>query len=1115
MRIPWKRIIHYFLAVFVLASCGAAPVTPTRVETQDIASLHKPTPTRVEAQDIASLPSPTAPPVASLGDPASPQTPAGVDLDVTFISRDPIYYMYCVEYPDDLPQLCPGHADDQHWPEEGELVTFTAHVVNKGTSASPAFDYEWAIDDTVVLTGTLPGLASGAETTSTYQWVWAHQMEGDKVLDDHDVSFRADPQNLVAETYESNNSIKDRTNALSFILTITAEMYAEYNMPVDPIYPYSAEDWLQKQIAMINTNLAAAVYPATPEGATVRVRIDTIQIAESNPEPDFHHDGGWFIDRDLRAGASAYYDPATDIDWGLVHELAHQMGLIDLYASNIYQTSVYVLNQNGRQTNFGFEWPRGGIMGGGDIYPYNDWNMYDSHTAGGLSSNYGYRNGYYGVYQYDIPLQNNFLVLDSAGNPAPGVTVTLYQRTPGLWDWTGHTGLDNTPEISGTTDDAGIFPLPNRPAGGGAVTEIGHVLHDNPFGKIDFIGGNNRFLVKLSQGAHEEFFWLDVTAFNLAYWLGDTAEHTFVLNSHVPTAGAPAAPVLEPVKVAGYDIELCWQPSATPGVTYTRIYRANPPDYLYTLVAKLPASQTCFSETLPGGWYGGFVYTATAVNSDWLESGFSNAAWAPRLVNPTAVTSLPDGRSLILDAQNGFAVLEQDAAGHFLGNLGSVHYHLENSAYMAVDANGHLLLNHPGDWYVGRQSVRIADVELTPVLEIGEAGSDPGEFSSPAGVASWGEACTYGGPYTDDSDTLLLAHYDGSFDGTQGEVGSPSGAMLVEGLYGQGAAVGYGDRLSYAAEGNLDLNQGTIEFWLKPDWNGDDMESYTFFEMGYEWFNRMRIMKDGANNLRFMVWDDDTEYGVAFNVGDWLAGEWHHIAATWQGDEIALYIDGLQVGTSEGVTMPAALVDKLFVGSAALDPQYAQGVIDELRISSTARVGNSATCNRILVADSGNHRLQAFDSLGNFLSEFGEFGSDEGQFNNPAGVAVDSSGRVLVADSSNDRIVVLDFDGVSFTYLDAYTADLSGPTGLAVDAAGNIYIADTGNDRIAVLSPDGSFLREHTAPNDGSGGEFSLPRGLAVRPDGVIIVADTGNARVVRITPPHIVLLPLVARLGY
>ena len=199
-----------------------------------------------------------------------------------------------------------------------------------------------------------------------------------------------------------------------------------------------------------------------------------------------------------------------------------------------------------------------------------------------------------------------------------------------------------------------------------------------PFGVVDFIGANNRFLVKLSQGAHEEFFWLDITAFNLAYWLGNTeAIHLCDQTRTYRQRLRRPAPSLEPVKVEGYDIELCWQPSASPGVTLTRLYRANPPDYLYTQVAELPASQACYSETLPGGWYGGFVYIVSAVNSSGVESGFSNSAWAPRLINPTAVTILPDGRSLILDAQNGYAILEQDEAGNYLGNLGSVHYHLE------------------------------------------------------------------------------------------------------------------------------------------------------------------------------------------------------------------------------------------------------------------------------------------------------------------------------------------------------------------------------------------------------------------------------------------------------
>ena len=118
----------------------------------------------------------------------------------------------------------------------------------------------------------------------------------------------------------------------------------------------------------------------------------------------------------------------------------------------------------------------------------------------------------------------------------------------------------------------------------------------------------------------------------------------------------------------------------------------------------------------------------------------------------------------------------------------------------------------------------------------------------------------------------------------------------------------------------------------------------------------------------------------------------------------------------------------------------------------------------------------------------------------------------------NNRIVVLGFDGMSFSYLEAYSAELNGPMGVAVDGEDHIYIADTGNNRIVVLGADGSFLQAYTAPNDGSQGGFSQPRGLAVREDGVMLVADTGNARVVRVymeSPLQVVLLPLVARMGY
>jgi tripartite motif-containing protein 71 len=174
-------------------------------------------------------------------------------------------------------------------------------------------------------------------------------------------------------------------------------------------------------------------------------------------------------------------------------------------------------------------------------------------------------------------------------------------------------------------------------------------------------------------------------------------------------------------------------------------------------------------------------------------------------------------------------------------------------------------------------------------------------------------------------------------------------------------------------------------------------------------------------------------------------------------------------------------------------------MIDELRISDVPRVGNSDSCGRLLVADSGNQRIQAFDMLGYLLSAYGSLGSGAGQFNSPQGLAVDRDGRVIVADQGNNRLVVLSFDGIEFSYLDSLTGGFNAPSGVAVDTRGNLAIADTGNNRIVVLDPRGDFLAEFTEPNDGYSGAFNAPRGVAMEACGTLVVADTGNHRVVTV----------------
>jgi hypothetical protein len=74
------------------------------------------------------------------------------------------------------------------------------------------------------------------------------------------------------------------------------------------------------------------------------------------------------------------------------------------------------------------------------------------------------------------------------------------------------------------------------------------------------------------------------------------------------------------------------------------------------------------------------------------------------------------------------------------------------------------------------------------------------------------------------------------------------------------------------------------------------------------------------------------------------------------------------------------------------------------------------------------------------------------------------TGNLLVADTGNDRIVVLNHDAEFLFEIGGDKAGLNGPQGVFVDPEGDIWVADTGNERVAVFSPHGEFKSEYFRP---------------------------------------------------
>jgi sugar lactone lactonase YvrE len=156
------------------------------------------------------------------------------------------------------------------------------------------------------------------------------------------------------------------------------------------------------------------------------------------------------------------------------------------------------------------------------------------------------------------------------------------------------------------------------------------------------------------------------------------------------------------------------------------------------------------------------------------------------------------------------------------------------------------------------------------------------------------------------------------------------------------------------------------------------------------------------------------------------------------------------------------------------------------------------TDGHVFVVDGGGNRVERFTLDGEFVGAFGSPGTDDGQLNTPNGIAVDGKGKVYVADSNNNRIQTFTRDG---TFLGQWgtggSADgqFSGPVGVAVDGDGDVFVTDRFNNRIQKFTNAGTFITKWGTVGEATG-QFASPYGIVVGGDGTVYVTDFFNARV-------------------
>ena len=97
----------------------------------------------------------------------------------------------------------------------------------------------------------------------------------------------------------------------------------------------------------------------------------------------------------------------------------------------------------------------------------------------------------------------------------------------------------------------------------------------------------------------------------------------------------------------------------------------------------------------------------------------------------------------------------------------------------------------------------------------------------------------------------------------------------------------------------------------------------------------------------------------------------------------------------------------------------------------------------IFVADGhgpgSNARIVKFSADGKFIKAWGKEGTGPGEFNNPHSLAMDSQGRLFVADRGNSRIQIFDQDG---KFLEEWR-HFGRPSGVFIDKNDVLYVADS------------------------------------------------------------------------
>ncbi len=458
--------------------------------------------------------------------------PAGFDLTIGYITRLPH-----IDYVWGSPQ--PGI---DGWPSVGDTVTWEAKVKN-WTDQNLNVQYQWMMDSVVVDTGTVY-IPADSIIGVNYPWIWTFER--------HKLEIDIDPDNLINEEEEGNNSLSVFTNAITVGFYVEQSVYDYFHQYQKDLGVHSNcwEDWANRHVRRWNQMLQNAVFPESPEGVLDRVRIDEIVVVPDDALPlagglptnnpnlnDRTVDLQWGFPATLLDGT--FYSNHTSVsdnnpfyfEGSLFHELGHARYLIDVYGFDV--------NDDGSGNTVAIE-ENGQLIVGTAFMPFSGSSVYTTPIMGLMNGQYTYIDHYsspalnliaghratygnynapenIGVFMQNLPHNNVITFKDNNGNILPNADVKIYQSGPQSGVWYGKY-FDNVPDLQFTSDSLGQVNVGRCP-----FSATGIIVHDYGF-------SNSIAIARIQYQGLVGYTFLPVSAFNLKYWSGDTLTANYSIN---------------------------------------------------------------------------------------------------------------------------------------------------------------------------------------------------------------------------------------------------------------------------------------------------------------------------------------------------------------------------------------------------------------------------------------------------------------------------------------------------------------------------------------------------------------------------------------------------------